>query len=167
MSKVFELAAKASEQEVIEPFEFTLEADPDTPLRIFPPKPAQMALLTAATSSNAEENETVGTFITTFFSMLDHDSARRLRARMFDREDPFDVEDLVKIMTWAAQEAAARPTQSSPDSSPSRTTNGQRSGASARRRASTRSRSASTSSATSSTPGSSNARVIEASSTPS
>jgi hypothetical protein len=165
MSKEFVVAAKAASGEAVKALPFHLADDPDVELRIHPPKPAQMALLAAATSEMTAENETVATFITTFFSMLDVDSARYIRGRMFDREDSFDVEDLMGIMMWAAEEAAARPTESSPGSSPSPATSGPRSAGPARRRASTRSRSASTSSATSSTRGSSTARTIEASST--
>lgn len=157
MTKEFTTAARA-EEDAPQPLPFTLDG---VDLTIFPPKSSQLALMTAATSEYAEDNEAVATFITTFFSLLDADSARHLRTRMFDRDDSFEIDDVMKIMMWAAEQVAGRPTEPSPGSSPSRQISGRSSTAPARRKASQRSRSGPTSSATSSTRGSSSAPKTE------
>jgi hypothetical protein len=155
VTKEFTTAAKAEEADEEKPLPFTLDG---VELTIWPPKAAQLALMTAATSEYTEDNEAVATFITTFFSLLDPDSARHLRGRMFDRTDSFEIQDVMDIMMWASEQVAGRPTEPSPGSTPSRQTSGPSSTAPARRKASRSSRSASTSSATSSTRGSSSAR---------
>lgn len=128
----------------------------DAELNFHYPKPAQIALMSAATSEFASDDEAVKTFISLFFALTyDVETSSHLRLRMFDPVDPFDVPDIMNIFQEIVAEAAARPTEPSPGSSPSRQTSGSSSTAPARRKASRSSRSGSTRSATSSTPGSS------------
>lgn len=135
-------------------------------LRFHYPKPAQIALMSASTSEYASDDEAVKTFISLFFALTyDEETSRYLRMRMFDPVDEFDVPDIMNIFQELVAEAAARPTEPPPGSSPSRQTSGSSSTAPARRKASRSSRSGSTRSATSSTPGSSSAPTTGASST--
>jgi hypothetical protein len=128
------------------------------------PKPAQIALMSASTSEFASDDDAVSTFISLFFALTyDAETSRYLRKRMFDPVDEFDVPDIMNIFKEIVAEAAARPTEPSPASLPSRTTSGPSSTAPARRKASRSSRSASTPSATSSTRGSSATPKTEAS----
>lgn len=114
------------------------------PLVIYPPNAAQMTLLIAATM-NADDDEVdpqaVATIISAFIGMLDDRSARLVRRRLLDPNDPFDIDLIVDIVGQLAEDVVARPTESSSASSPSRPATGKSSTASVRPRASTRSRS--------------------------
>ena len=143
MTKAFTTAARREEPDA--PLEFTLD---DETYRMFAPKDGQLALVMASMSDYADDGEGVATFINTFFALLEEDTRHALRRRLMDREDTFGVEQMMEILMWAVEEAAARPTKSSSASTPSRATSGQRSTAGARRTGSTRSTSRSPVSAT-------------------
>jgi hypothetical protein len=143
MTKAFISAARQDEPDVA--LEFTLD---DETYRIYPPKDGQLALVMASLSDYAEDGEGVSTFINTFFALLDEDSNHALRRRLMDRRDTFGVEQMMEILMWTVEEAADRPTKSSPASTASRTTSGGRSTAGVRRTGSTRSGSRSPVSAT-------------------
>jgi hypothetical protein len=143
MTKAFTSAARQEEPDA--PLAFTLD---DEDYAIYPPKDGQLALVMASMSDYADDGEGVSTFINTFFALLEEDTRHALRRRLMDREDTFGVEQMMEILMWAVEEVADRPTKSSPVSTPSRPTNGQRSTAGARRTGSTRSGSRSPVSAT-------------------
>lgn len=145
MTKAFVTAAREGNQEPDLPLEFVLD---DETYHIFKPKDGQLALVMASMSDYAEDGEGVATFINTFFGLLDDDTRHDLRRRLMDREDDFGVEAMMEILMWAIEEAADRPTKSSPASTASRTTSGTRSTGGARRTGSTRSGSRSPVSAT-------------------
>jgi hypothetical protein len=114
------------------------------PLVIYPPDASQMTLLIAATMNSDEDEvdpQTVATIIQAFMGMLDEKSARLVRRRLLDPNDPFDLETVVDIVAQLAEDVVARPTESSSASSPSRPATGNSSTASVRPKASTRSRS--------------------------
>lgn len=114
------------------------------PIVVFPPSAAQMTLLIAATMNADDEDpepQAIGTIIQAFMGMLDDRSARLVRRRLLDPNDPFELENIVEIVQQLAEDVVARPTGSSAASSPSRQATGTSSTGSARPRASTRSRS--------------------------
>ena len=143
MTKAFTSAARQEEPDA--PLEFTLD---DEKYQIFPPKDGQLALVMASMSDYAEDGEGVSTFINTFFALLEEDTKHALRRRLMDREDTFGVEQMMEILMWSVEEAAARPTKSSSASTASRATSGGRSTGGARRTGATRSGSRSPVSAT-------------------
>lgn len=144
MTKNFELAAAgadgADEDEAALPFTI---ADDDTQLWAYRPTQGQMVLLLgAAGSSTADDSERAGQVLDVFWELLDEDTARHLRGRLASRHDTFGMQDILNIMQWLAEEAAARPTKPSLASLPSRATNGRTSTGGVQRVRSTRSRSA-------------------------
>lgn len=114
------------------------------PLIIFAPSAAQLTLLIAATM-NADDDDpdpsTIGTVIQAFMGMLEEKSARMVRRRLLDPNDPFELDNIVAIVEQLAEDAGARPTELPSASSPSRPATGTSSTAISRPRASTRSRS--------------------------
>lgn len=136
MTKAFALAAKTADIEDAQPLEFNLEGTEEA-LHIYPPKNAQLALIMASMSEDAEDDNSVALFIDTFFDMCDEATRSTLRKRLKSREDAFDIPDVMEIIKWAIEESTERPTQSPSASTPSRTPTGGPSRAGARRVAST------------------------------
>jgi hypothetical protein len=95
---------------------------------------SQIALLIAATSATATNiTSGIADVINFFFSLLSEEDSRTLRHRLFDRDDPFDVENITDILMYLVEEWSARPTQSPSDSTPSPNSAGQKSTARLRR----------------------------------
>lgn len=132
MTKAFALAAKSAVVDEVQAMDFTIDGTEET-LYIYPPKNAQLALIMSSMSDDAEGTEGIATFMSTFFGLLDEDSRPIIRRRLKDRQDPFDIPDVMEIIKWVISEAAERPTQSSSASTPSRTPTGSPSRAGARR----------------------------------
>lgn len=146
MSKSFAVAVKRADEEPVEALAFNVEGT-DQELYIRPPKEGQIALVMSVMGGYAEGSDQVATVINVFMNMLDEDSAGVIKRRLLDTDDDFDLEDVMEILQWAVEEAAARPTQSSPASTPSRRSSGRRSTAPVPVRGLTRSPSPSTASA--------------------
>ena len=147
MSKSFALAVAEANGLVEDALPFQMEGD-DTQLYAYLPGEGQLVLLMGVAGQGQPPQEVAGTVLEIFWSLMEPDTARVLRRRLTDRADSFGIGDIMNIVEWLVEEAAARPTQSSSASTPSRTTSGQRSTGTARPRASTRSRSPRTASAT-------------------
>jgi hypothetical protein len=138
MAKSFRLAAERSvEGETLEPLDFTVEGTEET-LYAFPPSEGQLVLLTAAAGARDATRQSAE-FMDTFWSLLDEETTDILRSRMLDPGDTFGLTDVMHIIQWLSEEAAARPTESSGGSTLSPRSTGNRSTVRARARASTRS----------------------------
>lgn len=143
MSKNFTLAAQAA----IDPDEerqmpFQMEGD-DTQLYAYEPSEGQLLILLGAIGSDTRTDaERAAEVLDVFWSVLQEDTGKHLRARLMDRHDVFGLGDIVHIIEWIVEEAAAHPTQSSLASLPTRATSGHLSTGGAPRARSTRSRSA-------------------------
>jgi hypothetical protein len=128
-------------RDVADAFHYQIDGKP---LIIFPPSAAQITLLIAATM-NADEDEpdqqAIATIIQAFMGMLEEKSARMVRRRLLDPNDPFELDTIVEIVQQLAEDVVGRPTESPSASSPSRPATGTSSTAISRPRASTRSRS--------------------------
>jgi hypothetical protein len=146
MSKSFALAA-AEATGIEDALPFEMEGD-DTQLYAYRPTEGQIALLLGATAGGARPEQMAGAFMELFWSLMEEETARVLRARLADRTDRFGLTDLMNIVEWLVEEASGFPTQQPPASTRSRATSGQRSTATARQRASTRSSSPRVASAT-------------------
>lgn len=139
MSKEFALAVQETNGDVDEKLPFTMQGD-DTQLYAYLPTEGQLALVVGAMGDMAPEQQ-AAQVMSTFWSLLDEQSAVVLRRRLADRHDSFGIADVLNIIEWIVEEAAARPTQSSLASTPSRATSGHLSTGGVPRKASTRSRS--------------------------
>lgn len=138
MAKSFRLAAARSlDGEVVEKLDFTIDGTEET-LYAYPPSEGQLVLLTAASGARQQQRQ-ISEFMDVFWSLVDEDTENILRDRLSDPYDTFGVQDILNIIEWLSEEAAARPTQPSSGSTPSQRSDGTRSTAPARRRASTRS----------------------------
>ncbi len=149
MSKSFALAAKRAAGDQVEDtsLPFNIEGT-EQELYIRPPKEGQIALVMSVMGGLADGTEQVATVINVFMNMLDADSAQIIKRRLLDIDDEFDLEDVMAILEWAVEEAAARPTRSPSGSTGSQRSPGKSSTDGAPVRALTRSRSPRTASAT-------------------
>lgn len=143
MSKNFTLAAQAAlEPEDERKLPFQMAGD-DTQLYAYEPSEGQLLILLGAIGSDSRSDaERSAEVLEVFWSVLSDETSRHLRGRLMDRRDAFGLGDVVHIIEWIVEEAAAHPTQSSPASLPTRATSGHLSTGGAPRGRSTRSRSA-------------------------
>jgi hypothetical protein len=93
----------------------------------YKPGDGQLAVLMAATGRHSSQQEQVAGIINFFASVLDDESNAYVVARLLNRKDPFGLEQVQEIMEWLIAEWSGRPTKSSPASTPSQQTTGQRS----------------------------------------
>jgi hypothetical protein len=92
------------------------------------PTQSQMAMLLAASSATGDTVESIADTINFFFSMVeDENQHSHLKQRLFDRDDPFEIKNIVDILTFLIEEWTARPTQPPSDSMPSQPSVGRRS----------------------------------------
>lgn len=147
MTKSFALAtAKATGKKAADDrLPFQMEGD-DTQLYAYAPSEGQLVLLLGITEDGGLE--AASEVMNVFWESLEEDTAEHLRARLRARTDPFGLMDVMNIIEWLVEEAAARPTTPPPASTPSRRQSGPPSTGTARQRASTRSTSRRTASAT-------------------
>lgn len=149
--KSFELAA-AEAMGIDDRLPFTMAGD-ETQLYAYPPSEGQMVLLLGlidldATSDTAAASQGAADVMGVFWELLEEETAVHLRHRLRSRTDAFGLQDIMNIIEWLVEEAGARPTTRSSDSTSSPGTTGSRSTATARQRASSRSTSRRTASAT-------------------
>ena len=142
MGKNFALAVDAAEATEERRMPFQVGTD-DTQLYAYEPSQGQLLLLMGAVGSEPRsEAERSADILEVFWSVLDPDTARHLKARLMTRTDPFGLADIVHIIEWIVEETAAHPSQSSLASVPTRATSGHLSTGGVPRARSTRSRSA-------------------------
>jgi hypothetical protein len=147
MTKSFSVAARRANDQEAETMPFNVDGT-DQELYIRTPKEGQIALVMSVMGGYAEGSDQVATVINVFMNMLTEESAGIIRRRLLDMDDEFDLENVMDILSWAVEEAAARPTKSSPASTSSRPTSGTGSTGPAPVRTLTRSRSPRSASAT-------------------
>jgi hypothetical protein len=144
--KEFTSAAKAAVSDDDEDI-ITFKVD-DAEVRAYPPSPGQLAMMFTSMGDYSTDPKKIAGVIDFILGLLDEDSSQLLGARLMDRRDPFELDQLTAIMEWLVEEWSARPTQPSPASTPSRSSTGRRSTGSVHKMASTRSVSPSVASAT-------------------
>jgi len=134
----FFTAAQENEVEVDPEDVVTFKHD-DREVTFYKPTAAQFAILSSA-SVNSSEFEAAGTYLALFFEMAEEDTARYFRSRLFDRNDPFDIDSeggIQDIMMALIEEWSARPTKQPSDYQPPRSTTGKSSTATSSAKAST------------------------------
>lgn len=138
MSKSFNLAVSEANGVVEDALPFQMEGSEDQ-LYAYPPTEGQLVLLIGVMSEFDSPEQQASTVLDVFWSLLEENTAALLRRRLRDRKDTFGLRDIMNIIEWIVEEAAARPTQSSLASLPSRATNGHLSTGGAPRKARARS----------------------------
>lgn len=136
MREFITAVAEDRDPEADETVTWTLDGEEIT---FYKPTPGQFAIMAAA-SVNSGDGEALGTFIALFFEMADEDTQRRLRSRLFDRKDPFEVDSeggIADIMDALVEHWSARPTKEPSDFQPSRSSAGKTSTARTRAKGST------------------------------
>lgn len=125
-----------------EPIEYDLDGVLMTAYR---PSGGQFAMLLAMTSKFSTDEEAVAGLVTMFVNIHDADGQNHIANRLFDRKDPFDVDDVDRILRGLVEVWSARPTEPPSDSPSSRPRTGPKSTARtpARRTSSTSRRTAS------------------------
>lgn len=129
----FVSAAKAKTEEdteVIQPIEFSLDGKV---YRAYPPTESQIALVVAATTGGYKTNdEGIAAMINFAVALLSKDDHDEIVQKLMNREDPFELPDLMQIMEYIIEEASGNPTKLSSDSTQSRANTGRKSTATAR-----------------------------------
>lgn len=118
-SKIFEISvAEGVTDDVIpgEPIEVKLPGDGEI-VTLHPPSSTTFMML-LATVRASENMDAVADIINGFMSLLDDDDAREVRGRLFDRNDPLNMDGITDAFIHAVEEWSARPT-SAPGRSPS------------------------------------------------
>jgi hypothetical protein len=141
MSKTFNLAVAEANETDEDRLPFKMQGSDDQ-LYAYKPTEGQLVLLLGVMSDFESPEKAASTVLDVFWSLLEEESAGLLRKRLRDRHDTFALADIMNIIEWIVEESAARPTQSSLVSLPSRATSGHLSTGGAPRSRSTRSRSA-------------------------
>ena len=117
--------ARAEDGEAeLEPLPFKIGDDVFT---ANPPTPAQFALFITTQSENADTATSIAGVIDFFNGMLDDEDRMLFRRRLLNRKDPLDLETVLEVIEWLAEEWYGRPTGSSSASTPSRKQVGTRS----------------------------------------
>ena len=96
----------------------------------FKPTPAQLMLVAAA--SQADDWTAAGGYLSTFLNLADDESRRYLWARLQDRKDSFDLDNVNEIMEYLLEQWSARPTKRPSDYRRPASPTGQRSTATSR-----------------------------------
>lgn len=125
--KSFSTAAKSVEDNET-PVGAPVEVEFDERKILFnPPTTGQWAVTMAGNSDAADTSEQLATQINFFFSLLGSKDAAWFKHRLFDRDDPFDVDNIAELIEYLMEEWAGRPTKPSSTSSTAQSNGGKRS----------------------------------------
>jgi hypothetical protein len=83
------------------------------------PTGGQFAMLMAMTTKYSSDQEATAGLITMFVNIHDEEGQSHVANRLFDRKDPFDIEDVDRILKALIEDWSARPTVSPSDSASS------------------------------------------------
>lgn len=133
--KQFRTAARAADAEAVgEPLEVEIDG---RKIVLAPPTSGQLALVMVGASDVASESESIAASINFFFGLLNRADEKYLRRRLFDRDDPFEIDQIAEVVEYAIEEWFGRPTKSPSDFLPSQRGSGKKSTAKQRKQAST------------------------------
>jgi hypothetical protein len=123
--KEFSTAVREAPESPIggDPLVFTVDGDEWT---AYPPTGGQLALVMASMAEQADPADSIAGILNFLTSVLDEQSAKDYRRRLMDRDDPFDIEDVERIVEWLMEEWSARPTKQPSDFQQSRRRSGRR-----------------------------------------
>lgn len=77
----------------------------------YKPDDAMIAIIISRTGTRASAGEVGAAAIDLFYSVLDDASARWIEGRLFDRKDPFGLEEILEILKDLIAEWTGRPTE--------------------------------------------------------
>ena len=129
--KEFEFGARESESEdeIEAPITFKVDGEE---WKAYQPTSGQVAIWFSVSTDRASSQERIAGIIDFFLGVLDDVGRHSASRKLMDREDDFEIEQLMEIMSWLMEQWSARPTESSSASTPSRRTGGRKSTASSR-----------------------------------
>jgi hypothetical protein len=96
-------------------------------LRYYRPAEGQYMVFMASTGRHSTTQDQIAAVTNFFVDLFDKESQAYLVGRLLDRDDPFGIETINKIMDAMAEEWGGRPTKSSTGSTSSRRTGGRKS----------------------------------------
>ena len=125
---MLEFTTAVKDVEVEEGEEDVIEYDLDGVLMTaYRPTGGQFAMLMAMTTKYSSDQEATAGLITMFVNIHDEEGQSHLANRLSDRKDPFDIEDVDRILKALIEDWSARPTVSPSDSPSSPPSTGQKS----------------------------------------
>lgn len=100
-----------------------------TTITAYEPDEGQFAVLMATTGRGTSDSDRIAGFINFFVNILEPRSADYITGRLLTPSfvDPFGIEEVEQIMDWLSTEWTGNPTPESSASTPSPSTDGQRS----------------------------------------
>lgn len=96
-------------------------------LTAYPPSAGQLAYLVASQADSRDVSEQMAAMIDFVDGILDENGRDMFRTRLLDRDDPFDIDDVERILEALMEEWSTRPTMPSSASSSSPASGGRRS----------------------------------------
>lgn len=122
----FTTAAKADDELGSIGEDQVIEVDGRT-ITFYAPTAGQLAVAMADAAGYNEDSTGAASSINFFFSLLEEEDADYFRARLFDRKDPFGIEEIGELSKDLMAEWAATPTKQPSDYLPSQSSDGQKS----------------------------------------
>jgi hypothetical protein len=96
-------------------------------LRYYKPAEGQYMVFMASTGRHSSTQEQIAAVTNFFVELFDKESQEYLVNRLLDRDDPFGIETINKIMDAMSEDWSGRPTQSPSDFLPSQKNGGRKS----------------------------------------
>lgn len=125
--KQFRTSAKNADPEAPIGEPLTVDID-EREITFLPPTSGQIAILLAGSDETHTDMESAAALINFFFSMIESDSdSTYMRKRLFDRRDPFGIDEISELIDYVMGEWSATPTRRPSDYLPSQRTTGRRS----------------------------------------
>lgn len=94
------------------PLEFDLDGETFT---AYPPTGGQLAIVMASMGRHSDASEKIVGVIDFLDSILEEEGQARIRERLLDRNDPFDLDNIEEILNYLVGEWSARPTKQPSD----------------------------------------------------
>lgn len=113
----FTTQAKQTSERVISNEEVTYTID-GRDVTFLPPTSGQIAIAISSMSDLTENQgvEGAGAIINFFFSLLNAEDHLHFKRRLFNRDDPFELDQISEIVEALFEEWSAHPSQPQPDS---------------------------------------------------
>ena len=108
--KEYTTAVKVKADEGTDDADVTKFKIDDREVTAYRPDDAMIAIIIGRTGSRATAGEVGAAAIDFFYSVLDKKSARYVEDRLFDREDPFGLDEVLEILFDLIEEWTGRPT---------------------------------------------------------
>lgn len=124
--KQFTTAAKDPHDNVAAGDDQEIEVDGRT-VKFYAPTSGQLGVAMATAAGYGTNMDRGAASINFFFSLMDEEDQNHFKGRLFDRNDPFDIDEISEITTFLMEDWSATPTKQPSDYAQSQSNGGHRS----------------------------------------